>query len=192
MSKKLVTIRRLFQRLDDLLDDDVVVIADIGDALFGAVDLTIRNRTEFISPAYYTSMGFAVPAALGAQFAAPQCRPLVLVGDGAFQMTCTELANAVRYGHNPIVLVLNNKGYGTERLIQEGPFNDIHNWQYHKLPDVWGGGWGFEVRNEGELEKALKAALANLDSFSLLNIHLAPDDRSPALDRLGKRLAKRI
>ena len=96
-----VSIERLFKRLEDFLAEDMVVLADIGDALFGAVDLTIRHHTEFLSPAYYTSMGFAVPAALGAQFAAPHLRPLVIVGDGAFQMTCTELANAVRHGHTP-------------------------------------------------------------------------------------------
>ena len=76
---------------------------------------------------------------------------MVLVGDGAFQMTCLELSTAVRHGFNPIVMVLNNKGYTTERFLQEGPFNDILNWNYHRLPDLLGGGWGFEVRTEGEL-----------------------------------------
>ncbi len=68
-----VTIRALFQRLNEFLTPDMVVIADIGDSLFGAADLTIHRRTEFISPAYYTSMGFAVPASLGAQLANPRC-----------------------------------------------------------------------------------------------------------------------
>ena len=56
----------------------------MGDRLFGATDLTIHKRTEFISPAYYTSMGFAVPASIGVQCADRKLRPLVLVGDGAF------------------------------------------------------------------------------------------------------------
>jgi indolepyruvate decarboxylase len=43
-----------------------------------------------------------------------------------------ELSTTVRHKFNPIVVVLNNKGYSTERFIQEGPFNDILNWQYHK------------------------------------------------------------
>ncbi len=53
---------------------------------------SIHRQTEFISPAYYTSMGFAVPAALGAIVARPNLRPIVLVGDGAFQMTGMELS----------------------------------------------------------------------------------------------------
>jgi indolepyruvate decarboxylase len=187
-----VTVRRMFRRLNTFLADDMVVIADPGDAMFGAADLTIHRRTEFVSPAYYASMGFAIPAALGAQLANPRLRPLVLVGDGAFQMTGMELSNVLRHGQNPIVLVLNNEGYGTERFLQEGAFNDIHPWQYHRLPEVLGGGKGFEARTEGELEKALRAALANRDSFSLLNVHLSKTDCSPALAQLARRLSKKV
>ena len=187
-----VTNRRLFARINELLDENMVVVADVGDCLFGASDLTIYRQTEFISPAYYTSMGFAVPASIGAQFGNPKLRPIVLVGDGAFQMTCLELSTAVRYGFNPIILVLNNQGYTTERFLQEGPFNDILNWNYHRLCDFLGGGVGHEVHTEGELEVALNAALANQDSFSLLNIHLGKLDISPALERLAERLSKKI
>ncbi|QDT48845.1 Indole-3-pyruvate decarboxylase [Symmachiella dynata] len=187
-----VTQQRLFARINELLDDNMVVVADIGDSLFGASDLTIYRRSEFLSPAYYTSMGFAVPAALGVQCANRKLRPLVIVGDGAFQMTCLELSTTLKHGFNPIVLVLNNKGYGTERFLHEGPFNDIPNWAYHRMPDLLGGGWGFEVHTEGDLDKALHAALANKDAFSLLNIHLEKTDVSPALTRLAERLSKRI
>ncbi len=187
-----VTVRQLFRRINKLLDDTMVVVADVGDALFASADLTIHRRTDFLSPAYYTSMGFAIPAAVGVQVANRDRRPIVIVGDGAFQMTGLELSTAVKLGFNPIVLVLNNKGYTTERFLQEGPFNDIPNWAYHRLPDLLGGGWGFEVRTEGELDQALKAALNNKDNFSLLNIHLQPNDISPALERLTKRLSKKL
>ncbi|HET6422391.1 MAG TPA: thiamine pyrophosphate-binding protein [Planctomycetaceae bacterium] len=183
---------RLFARINELLDENMVVVADVGDCLFGAADLTIYRRTEFLSPAYYTSMGFAIPASIGAQVGNPKLRPIVLVGDGAFQMTCLELSTAVRHGFNPIVIVLNNKGYTTERFIQDGPFNDILNWDYHRLPDLLGDGWGFEIHTEGELDQSLNAALAHRDSFSLLNVHLDPFDVSPALKRLGESLSKRI
>lgn len=189
---KNVTSKRLFQRVDDLLDEEMVVVADVGDCLFGASDLTISQHTEFISPAYYTSMGFAIPAALGVQVARKSLRPLVLVGDGAFQMTCLELSTSLCHEFNPIVIVLNNKGYTTERFIQEGPFNDIPNWNYQRMPDLLGGGWGFEVFTEEDLDQALNASLAHQDAFSLLNVHLEPDDISPALGRLAKRLAKQV
>lgn len=187
-----ITVKRVFERLATFLTDEMVVIADVGDSLIGAIDLPIWRQTEFLSPAYYTTMGFSVPGALGAKFANPQLRPLVLVGDGAFQMTGMELSTIARHGQNPIVLVLNNEGYGTERLLLPGAFNDIHNWQYHRIPEVLGAGWGQEVRTEGELEQALQTALKNEATFSLLNIRLSPDDRSEPLDRLARRLAERV
>ena len=187
-----VTVKRLFELIDQTLGEGMVAIADVGDSLFAASDLSIHKHTQFISPAYYTSMGFAIPAAVGVQVANKNLRPLVLVGDGAFQMTCLELSTAVRHGFNPIVIVANNKGYTTERFLQDGPFNDILNWNYHRLPDLLGGGWGFEVHTEGDLDQALSAALANRDAFSLLNVHLDPFDISPALKRLTSRLSKKI
>lgn len=188
--KRAVSIRRFFQRMDDFLDENMIVVADIGDSLFGAADLTIHRRTEFLSPAYYTSMGFAIPAALGVEMARPKLRPIVFVGDGAFQMTGQELSTIARLRLRPIVFVLNNKGYTTERFINEGPYNDIHDWAYHKMPELLKAGWGCEVRTEGELEYALEQARSKARTFSILNIHLDPLDHSRALERLGKRLAK--
>lgn len=187
-----VTIASLFSHMNEILDDDMVVVADVGDSLFGSSDLTIHKHTEFISPAYYTSMGFAIPAALGVQTGNRQLRPLVLVGDGAFQMTCMELSTIVRQHFNPIVVVLNNKGYTTERFLQDGPFNDILNWNYHRIPDLLGDGWGFEVHTVSELHQSMKAALAHQDAFSILNVHLQPDDISPALARLAERMSQTI
>lgn len=187
-----VSSARLFARINRLLDDKMVVIADVGDSLFGSADLQMSRRTEFISPAYYTSMGFAVPAAVGAGVANRSLRPIVIVGDGAFQMTGLELSTIARLGLNPIIFVLNNKGYTTERFLLEGSFNDIHNWNYHKVPELLGVGLGLEVSTEGELETAIGKALANTGSFSLLNVHLDPLDRSPALARLTSKLAHRV
>ena len=187
-----VTVARLFQRLNGYLTDETIVVCDVGDALFGAADLRIHRRTEFLGPAYYASMGFAVPAAIGAEMANRAVRPLVLVGDGAFQMTGVELSTAVRHGLSPIVLVLNNEGYGTERHMQDGPYNDILPWNYARLPELLGAGQGWVATTEGELDHALAEAAANTASFSLIDIHLDRLDRSPALDRLASRLSKKL
>ncbi|EEF61750.1 alpha-keto acid decarboxylase family protein [Pedosphaera parvula] len=184
-----VTVKRLYQRINDFLGENMMVVADVGDALFGATDLFIRHRTEFLAPAYYASMGFAVPAGIGAQMANRKLRPLVLVGDGAFQMTGMELSTAARYGLNPIVILLNNFGYGTERHMQDGAYNDVLLWHYSKLPEVLGAGKGFLVKTEGELDKALEEAKKCEHTFCLLDVQLDPADRSPALQRLAERLA---
>jgi TPP-dependent 2-oxoacid decarboxylase len=190
--KNQITVKRLFQRLNAFLADNTVVVADVGDALFGAADLFIHRRTEFLGPAYYASMGFAVPASLGAQLANPRLRPLVFVGDGAFQMTGVELSTAVRYGLNPIVIVLNNRGYGTERQMQDGPYNDVLCWNYSRLPEVLGAGRGFLVETEEQLDQALFMAERHTESYCLLDVRLDPLDRSPALQRLAERLAKKL
>jgi indolepyruvate decarboxylase len=187
-----ITISRLIARLNELLDDETMVIADIGDALFSATELVIRGHTEFLSPAYYTSMGFSVPAALGAQVARPDVRAIVIAGDGAFQMTGAELSTIVRRGFPTIVIVLDNKGYGTERFLHSGGFNDIHPWKYHLLPQVYGGGTGYEVRTEGELDAALTKAWNDRSGMSLIQVHLPLEDCSHALKRLAEKLAKRI
>ena len=107
-------------------------------------------------------------------------------------MTGMELTTAVRYRLNPIVIVLNNAGYGTERHMQDGPYNDIVPWNYYLLPQLIGNGCGFAVETEGQLEDALQRAKAETQTFSLLDVRLDPLDRSPALDRLAKNLAKRL
>ncbi len=187
-----VTLQGLFVHLDSLLNDQTVVVADVGESLFASADLHVHRRFEFLAPAYYTSMGFAVPAAIGAAIADPTIRPIVLVGDGAFQMTGSELSTAVRHGLAPIVLVLNNRGYSTEREILEGSFNDIHNWHYEKICELVGGGRGYQVRTHEELVTVLGQAMQDRSTMYVLNILLDPADRSPGMRRLASRLAKRL
>lgn len=186
------SIRYLFQRLNAFIDDNTVVIADPGDAMFGAADMTIHSETEFLSPAYYTSLGFAVPASIGVQMAKPGLRPLVLVGDGAFQMTGMELATIARFNLNPIIIVLNNRGYGTERPMLDGSFNDIPLWNYSLIPEILNKGKGFDVKTEDQLDEALRQSRKYTESFCILDVHINPEDRSPALQRLTDTLAKRV
>lgn len=187
-----VSLHGVFRHLDTVLQEKTLVIADVGESLFASVDLHVHRRFEFLSPAYYTSMGFAVPAAVGASFADPSLRPIVLVGDGAFQMTGSELSTAVRYRQAPVVIVLNNHGYSTEREILEGPFNDIHEWRYERICDLIGGGQGSRAATHGEFVETLAKALADPSQPYVINVLLDPSDRSPAMMRLAGRLAKRL
>jgi indolepyruvate decarboxylase len=107
-------------------------------------------------------------------------------------MTGMELATVARYGLNPVVVVLNNRGYGTERHMQDGPYNDVWPWKYYRVPEILGAGRGFAVRTEQELDDALIAAKAHRQSYCLLDVHLQPLDRSPALQRLAERLARNL
>lgn len=187
-----VTLHSLFGHLDGLLTENHLVIADVGESLFASADLHVHESAEFLSPAYYTSMGFSMPAALGAGFADPSKRIVVLVGDGAFQMTGTELSTCLRHGQAPIVIVLNNHGYTTEREILEGPFNDLQEWHYEKICELIGGGTGLLIRTYGELVKGLNRAMGDEKNIYILNVFLDPADRSIAMTRVAQRLAKRL
>ncbi len=122
----------------------------------------------------------------------PEVRPLVLVGDGAFQMTGMELGTAIRYGVKPIVVVFDNDGYGTERPMLDGAFNDVHRWNYARLPEVLGAGLGIKVETEAQFDAALAQAKANTESFTLIQVMLDRNDHSAALTRLTDSLKKRV
>lgn len=187
-----ITVKYVFDYLNSCLTDDMIVLADVGDALFAGADLNIRGKTRFLSPAYYASLGFAIPASIGVQLADRTLRPLVIVGDGAFQMTGMELSTALRYDLNPIVVVLNNGTYLTEQLMLYGAFNDLQPWNYSNVPQVIGGGQGFHIETEDQFNFAISDALRHRETYSLLDVHLEQNDKSPALDRLTKNIAKRF
>jgi TPP-dependent 2-oxoacid decarboxylase len=185
-----LTMAEVIRILSLHLDDQSCVISDVGDAIFGAVGIRTSKRAEFIGPAYYLSMGFAVPAAVGVEAANPALRPFVLVGDGAFQMTGTELSTAVRLGQRPIVLVLNNDGYGTMRKIRDGRFNAISRWDYGKICDLVGGGTASRAATKGELDGAIRSAMGS-ETTRVIDVILPPDDMSPQLANMSTEIAKR-
>lgn len=190
-----MTIARLFQCLNAFLEETDIVVADVGDALFGSTDLYVE-RSAFVSPAYYLSLGFGVPAAIGVQLARPTSRPIVVVGDGAFQMTGMELSTVVHFqsAHRlcPIVILLDNQGYGTERPMLDGPFNDINEWDYAALPAVLRGGVGHRVFTEDELDQAFAAARAETSTFTIIDVHIERDDVTPTLANLTARIRARV
>ena len=187
-----ITTARLIERLNQALSPEIIVVCDVGDCLFAAIELRVHEQSEFLASSFYASMGFAVPAALGAQIARPNHRALILVGDGAFQMTGTELSTHAHLGLNPIIVVFNNRGYSTERCILEGPFNDISPWHFDKIGALFGPLQGFDVTNEEAFERALLQSLGNHTMPSVINVHLEPDDSSSAMKRLAEHLQSRV
>ena len=129
---------------------------------------------------------------IGAQLANPKLRPLVLVGDGAFQMTGMELATAVRYKLNPIVIVLNNAATAPNATFRTGRITIVAVGIIIACPKCLGAGRGFRFRPKSELERRLECRPGAHESFCLLDVQLDPLDRSPALQRLAERLAQRL
>jgi indolepyruvate decarboxylase len=189
--KDRLTVPTFFQVVEGYLGDNSTLVCDVGDALIGAMELRTGKRRNFIADAYYLSMGFAVPAAIGALAARKDednSRVFAIVGDGAFQMTGTELSTAAKFGFNPIVLVMNNEGYGTQRHIIDGPFNEIHGWNYHKIPEMLGKGKGVRVNTPGELDAALAEAVQS-DELFVIEAMIPRESCSDSLRRLGEGLS---
>lgn len=162
------------------------IASDVGDCLFTAMDM---DPTALIAPGYYATMGYGVPAGLGLQ-AATGRRPLILVGDGAFQMTGWELGNARRYGWDPIVLVFNNAAWEMLRAFEpRDGFNDLGTWDFASMASGMGGD-GHCARTCGELQAALQRAVATRGRFQLIDVRLAPGSQSPTLERFVKAVKR--
>lgn len=155
------------------------IASDIGDCLFTAMEI---EQTALVAPGYYATMGFGVPAGLGIQASSGQ-RPLILVGDGAFQMTGWELGNCKRYGWDPIVLVFNNASWEMLRTFQpESSFNDLGHWGFAEIAAPLGGD-GVRVGTRAELQQALEKAVATRGRFQLIEITIPQGVLSDTLAR---------
>lgn len=164
------------------------VFAESGDMLFGGLELRLRDGLYF-AQGYYASMGFGVPAALGAQIGTGQ-RPLVLTGDGAFQMTGAEISHAPRHGLSPVVVLVNNGGWGIFRPVSpRQDLLEIPDWPYAELAQGWGG-VGFRVDTPGELRDALRAA-HEVREFVLIECRVPRDDLSPISRRYIRESARK-
>jgi indolepyruvate decarboxylase len=152
--------------------------ADIGDCLFTAMEI---DNTALAAPGYYAGMGFGVPAGVGV--AATGLRPLVLVGDGAFQMTGWELGNCKRYGLDPTVVLFNNCSWEMLRVFQpESKFNDLDDWHFADIAYSIGG-FGERVTTRAELAAALQRAVERRGVFSLIEVMLPRGATSHTLAR---------
>jgi indolepyruvate decarboxylase len=155
------------------------VAADMGDCIFTAMDFA---PTRLVAPGYYATMGFGVPAGLGLQVASGE-RVMIVVGDGAFQMTGWELLNCARYGWDPLVLVFNNASWEMLRAFQpESTFNDLDTLEFAEIARTLGGD-GFKATTRLELEQALSQAAANRGRFQLIDVRIGRGVISPRLER---------
>ena len=175
----------LVQCLDRVLtrrNDTMPLISDIGDCLFASLH---ANPSLMLAPAFYASMGYAVPAAFGVQ-AVTGLRPVVLVGDGAFLMTGLELGHCARYDFAPVIIVFNNQRWDMIEAFAPGlSCTNLTNWHYAELARSMGG-HGMQVRNLTDFEQALQLALDAKQRFSLIEVMLPAGSRTERLDNFAK------
>ncbi len=188
--KAKLSAQNIFRIVSLNIDAGTTIVADTGDALLGTMGVRTSEHKHFFADAYYLSMGFAIPASIGAMVTQKKKeRTIVIVGDGAFQMTGMELSTAAKYGLKPIVIVINNDGYGTQRHIIDGPFNNIHPWHYAEICDFLGYGHGVKVDTNGDFAHALETAFES-NEMTVIEAVIPRDDCSIHLRRMGEALGR--
>ena len=179
--------------IEAVLPAEATVLADPGDALFAAADLRLREDSHFLASSFWASLGFALPAAVGAWGACPERPPVVLLGDGALLMCANELATLARYAIPALVIVLDNGGYGTERPILDGPFNNLQPVAHRELALAMGFSAAERVENEEELWSCLGRWRSDgMTGPTLISVAIPTGQMSPALRRLSTALAQKL
>ena len=171
-----LTQRMLWDRLCVALTPGNVVLADQGTSFYGMADHRLPHGVAFIGQPLWGSIGYTLPAALGAAVAHPDRRTVLLIGDGAAQLTVQELGTFSREGLSPVIVVVNNDGYTVERAIhgETAPYNDIASWSWTDLPGVLGvtNLLAFRAQTYGELDDALTAAAEHQDRMVFVEVVL--------------------
>ncbi len=184
-----VNYNNFFERMKTWVDDSMVLMADTSIALYSAAELPAAKRNGFIAQAAWNSIGYTPGGAVGVGYAAPDKRAVVFCGDGGFQEIVQAVSDIVRSGHDAVVFIFNNALYGIEQAFvdpyyfvpdKEGkrhppePFDLLHAWDYAKLTEVFGGGWGVGVSTLTELDAALEKAKTHR-GLSLIDLRIPQD-----------------
>lgn len=165
-----------WQRLSPFFREGDIILAETGTAGYGANEFILPKHTRLMKPVTWLSIGFMLPAALGASIAQrdlisrsqyhnlSQARTVLLIGDGSFQLTAQELSTIIHHKLDVVVFLINNEGYTIERCIhgKNAAYNDITSWRYLKAPALFGSpdegeyaAHTWQIRNWGDFESVL-------------------------------------
>jgi indolepyruvate decarboxylase len=180
-----LTHEQLFREVEAVLDTSWVVVADTFLGIHAASDLKVKGRDAFLCNAVWASIGHSVAAAIGAALAAGR-RPLVVCGDGGFQMTVQALSTMAHHRLNPVIVLVDNGLYGYEQyLIDRGyfdtattqpePYVTLNRWNYTAVAKALGFTSVFDVNTPATLRNALATA-KNFAGPSLVAASVNPRD----------------
>jgi alpha-keto-acid decarboxylase len=178
----------LWDRFCDALTPGNIVLADQGTSFYGMATHRLPQGVTFIGQPLWGSIGYTLPATLGAGLAERDRRPVLLIGDGAAQLTVQELGTFSREGLSPVIVVVNNDGYTIERMIhgKTAPYNDIVAWRWADIPTALGvtDHLFFRAENYGELDDAFVAAADQRGRMVLIEAVVPPLDIPDLLTEL--------
>ncbi|WP_067567891.1 alpha-keto acid decarboxylase family protein [Nocardia acidivorans] len=178
------------------LDNDNVVVADQGSAFFGLATLRMPTGITFLGQPLWGSIGYALPAALGAGLACPDRRPVLVIGDGAAQLSIQELGTWIRERLTGVIVLVDNDGYAIERAIHgpSAPYNDIAPWRWSELPHAFGGDEDsvltLRATTVGELRECLEVAAAAQDCLVFLQVVTGRTDYPPLVSDIASAITR--
>ena len=159
-------------------DDGILVPGMTQVGYYSRTYYPVYEPRTFLTSSYFGNLGFAYPVALGAKVAKPD-KPVVAVsGDGGFLFNSQELATAVQYGINAVVVVFNDNAFGNVLRDQRNTFDgrtigsELHNPDFVKLAEAYGAR-GVRVEEPEALQSSLREALA-LESPTLIEVPVGP------------------
>ncbi|MFZ4775580.1 MAG: thiamine pyrophosphate-binding protein [Terrimicrobiaceae bacterium] len=188
-----LSLKELRRQFQELVSPETDIVVETGDSWFNGQKLHLPAGAGYFFQMQYGSIGWATGSTLGVSLgAAPGRRTLALIGDGSFQLTVQEVSTMIRYNADAIIFLLNNRGYTIEVEIHDGPYNNIKNWDYAGLMDIFnadeGNGLGLRATTSGELSAAIAKAISHKGTV-LIECSLDRDDCSPELLQWGTRVA---
>ncbi|MBQ6388631.1 MAG: biosynthetic-type acetolactate synthase large subunit [Mogibacterium sp.] len=181
-SDRLVNPNTLVQTLSEKMDDDAFYVADVGQNQLWSADNYVMKEGRFLTTGGMGTMGYSIPAAMGAKLFAPDRQTVAVCGDGAFQMSMNELAT-IRANDVDVKIIIVRNGYlGLVREYQYNLFdshyigvklNDCP--RYDKIAEAYGIPY-FTCSSNEELDDRLDAFLAT-EGTCLMTVDVDGEDR---------------
>lgn len=190
-----ITHNYLWNKLPEYIAPNSILVCETGSASFGVSSMNSLKGTTFINQLIWASIGYSIGAAVGAAFADRNRKVYLFVGDGSFQLTFQDISVFIRQGLTPVIFLLNNNGYLTEKLIhgRDRKYNTIQMWNYSKTLEYFGGnlhsnklyksvpssiGLEAKVTNRQEFEGAMELVNQHPNKIHFLEVFM-PDFDTP-------------
>ena len=186
-----MTMGEVVSRVSAAVPDNAVAVTDVGqNQMMSARYFRFRHRRAMITSGGLGTMGFGLPAAIGAKIGAPDRTVCLFCGDGGFQMTIQELGTIMQYGVAVKIVILNNNFLGNVRQWQNLFFNRRFSQTPMLNPDfkAIAAAYGIAARDvddRSELDGAIAEMLAN-DGCYILNVNIDETDMVFPMTPVGK------
>lgn len=194
-SNNALTQRQLWDVVASNLDELNTIVVEMGTSFFGLASRGFPKDARFIGAPLWGSIGYTLPALLGATIADRDSRGVLFIGDGSAQLTIQELATIMRQGLNPVIFLINNNGYTIERAIhgKKLAYNDIAPMDWQKIPAAFGAtddkAVVLRASTINELLAACATAQAEKNKMIFIEVITDKDDMPETLRKFGAMAA---